>query len=274
MESNINLAIEEVTPEVARIYLEHNKTNRPIDKRLVNYYAKEMVICRWRENYSEPVVFSSEGDLIDGQHRLNAIMQAGVPVRMAVMRGVDPDDIFIINTGKTRSAGDALTMDNVKSAKVIVSIIKYYQGLKIGRRMQAKADRSRSLGLTNKEICDEYHNNETLYENVKDFALSVYQDAKYLRQSETGGICVYLVKEKGWAIDDVAAFYKKLLGSDSGYMKKLHKDILNSFIGKYVKMSANKRVVLLSKAWNLFVKGKEQKQLYYKDSDTYKFVAK
>jgi len=75
--------IQEVTVAKARLHLEKNQafergtegTNRPISMRKVNDYAVEMLKGNWRFTH-QGIGFSKKGFLIDGQHRLLAILQA------------------------------------------------------------------------------------------------------------------------------------------------------------------------------------------------------
>ena len=97
--------IETITPAKARQYLEKNTSNRPLRKSRVARYAGAM---RGREWYvtNQGLAFNCDGSLLDGQHRLHAVIAAGVPVRMSVTRGLDRTSMFGIDTGVNRSVAD------------------------------------------------------------------------------------------------------------------------------------------------------------------------
>jgi hypothetical protein len=54
------------------------------------------------------IIIGKTGRLLQGQHRLMAIIKSGVTCKMIVWRGVDDDVFRVLDRGKTRSASDAL----------------------------------------------------------------------------------------------------------------------------------------------------------------------
>lgn len=98
-----------VTPEVAARWLERNYQNRNLFKAEVDRYARDMAAGRWHLDGS-PIRIATDGSLLDGQHRLNAIIKADVTLPMLVVRNVDPDAQSAMDTGRRRSAADALAM--------------------------------------------------------------------------------------------------------------------------------------------------------------------
>ncbi len=95
-----------VTPEQASIWLGLNTGNRRVRKALVNYIASQIASGEWQEDHPQPIVFSDAGRLIDGQHRLHAIVQAKTTVTVPVVCGV-PDKIrSYLDTGISRTLED------------------------------------------------------------------------------------------------------------------------------------------------------------------------
>ena len=98
----MEMKVEKITPEMAAKYLKRNVDNyRRISKSKVAQYAAEMKAGKWQTN-GEGIMFAQDGKLKNGQHRLAAILQAGIPVEMAVITGV-PDDVTIYDVGSNRS---------------------------------------------------------------------------------------------------------------------------------------------------------------------------
>lgn len=99
----IEMNIEEITPSKAAHYLKRNVDNyRRLSQSKVNLYAEEMKAGKWQNN-GEGIMFGEDGRLKNGQHRLAAIMKAGVPVKMAVITGI-PDSVTIYDVGSNRSS--------------------------------------------------------------------------------------------------------------------------------------------------------------------------
>jgi hypothetical protein len=105
----MDLSVETITAKQAEKYLQFNTNNRPLRKSLVSQYAKDMSSGNWRLTH-QGVAFNCDGTLLDGQHRLAAIVQSGVTVQMLVARGVDSRNQLVMDDHAKRSAGDALSL--------------------------------------------------------------------------------------------------------------------------------------------------------------------
>lgn len=105
----MKVQIEEVSPEMAKQWLKLSKGNRKLSENYVLTLAISMESGGWVPEASE-VVFEESGALIDGHHRLSAVEMYGKPVKMAVKRGVPPEARSVIDTGRTRSMTDLLSM--------------------------------------------------------------------------------------------------------------------------------------------------------------------
>jgi hypothetical protein len=100
-----------VTPEMASEWLdESNHGNRVLRKWHVNALAAAIVRGEWKLTH-QGIAFGKSGKLLDGQHRLEAVIIADKPVEMNVTFGV-PDDAFIaLDQGVNRNYADLLRID-------------------------------------------------------------------------------------------------------------------------------------------------------------------
>lgn len=117
------MKVVDVTPEMARQWLERNLGNRPITGAVVNRYARDMVSGRWKMA-GDPIRFSKTGKLIDGQHRLTAILKTGVTVPCLVLTGLDDAIFNVIDTGRTRTKSDVVFIEHglpVETSKLLSS---------------------------------------------------------------------------------------------------------------------------------------------------------
>lgn len=106
-----NVTVVSVTPETAARWLEdYNHGNRHIRSSLTSAYTRDMVEGRW-QLAGEPIKFAPDGRLLDGQHRLSAIVESGCTVLLFVARNIDPAAQHVMDTGAKRSAADALALD-------------------------------------------------------------------------------------------------------------------------------------------------------------------
>jgi len=95
-----------VTPPMAKEWLETAEPNyRKLQKYRVKTLTRSMSHGYWKYN-GESIKFNSNGRLVDGQHRLTAVVESGVSIVTEVIHGID--DVDEIDTGKPRHAGDVL----------------------------------------------------------------------------------------------------------------------------------------------------------------------
>lgn len=66
-----------VSPERARTLLGRNEGNRQRRPSTVSHYADQMRRGEWQETH-QPLAFDEDGNLIDGQHRLAAVIESNV----------------------------------------------------------------------------------------------------------------------------------------------------------------------------------------------------
>lgn len=111
-----------ITPAVAQELLERNVENRKPKARAMAQYARDMEAGEWNPDASD-IKVTKDGLLIDGQNRLMACIQAGVPFPTLLRTGVDKDAREHVDQGVKRTAGDALKMAGVSDATVIAAAI-------------------------------------------------------------------------------------------------------------------------------------------------------
>ena len=98
--------VENITPAKARAMLAGNSMNRSLSERRTKRFAEEIKRGAWLDNGASIVM--NGRTLLDGQHRLSAIVESGVAVDMVVVRDVDPDAFTSIDTGESRRLKDVL----------------------------------------------------------------------------------------------------------------------------------------------------------------------
>ena len=109
MENKLISKIILITPEMAQKCLSKNPLNRRIDPVVVRRYAEEMRTSRWRITH-QGICFDENGNLLDGQHRLAAIVKCGIAQWMFVVKGVPRTSCPAIDTGRMRSLSNHAQM--------------------------------------------------------------------------------------------------------------------------------------------------------------------
>jgi hypothetical protein len=102
---SIDVRVETITPRMAANYLTRNTMNRPLRGYWVSALAKAIEDGRWHVTH-QGIAFNCDGSLLDGQHRLSAIVAANKPVKMLVTRQLERGAMLGIDQGRLRTATD------------------------------------------------------------------------------------------------------------------------------------------------------------------------
>lgn len=101
--------LELITREIAEELLAADFVNRKLSAKHVGLLAEDMNDRRFYTT-NQAIGINEEGLLIDGQHRLEAILQSGKPQWMWVIRGVNKDAALALDRNRSRSPGDNINM--------------------------------------------------------------------------------------------------------------------------------------------------------------------
>lgn len=117
-------AIVNVTPDQAATWLAENNThNRTLRESKVALYSRDMLAGHWQFN-GDPIRFAANGTLLDGQHRLSAIIRSGVTIPMVVIWGLTESAQETMDIGATRTMADALMLRGRDDAKYLAAIAR------------------------------------------------------------------------------------------------------------------------------------------------------
>jgi hypothetical protein len=95
--------VREITPDLARTWLKKiPETQRNLDQNYVNAFALAMKRGEWKTTH-QGIAFDVNGFLMDGQHRLAAIEQSGIMVKMMVTYGLPTDYELALDGGRMRT---------------------------------------------------------------------------------------------------------------------------------------------------------------------------
>lgn len=117
--------VMKITPEVAAKCLERNdKNRRKMNLGRAQHLANEILSGRWELN-GESIKFDVNGDLVDGQHRLFAVVLANVPIEALIVQGIAVGNDRAIDVGHPRSFRDHLAYLGEKDSKTLASAVMY-----------------------------------------------------------------------------------------------------------------------------------------------------
>lgn len=118
-----------ITPAVALKWMATTERNRSLSEPTVTGYAADMTAGAWRITH-QGIGFDVDGHLIDGQHRLSAVIKANVPVAMLVTHNLPRDAQEVIDAPRLRSVSDQLALvDGVTNALGKAAVVKVVHSL-------------------------------------------------------------------------------------------------------------------------------------------------
>lgn len=117
-------AIETITPALAKIMLGMNTQNRKLKKNHVQNMVRDIQNGLWQLNGSS-ICVCSDGTLLDGQHRLHAIIKADKSIETIVVRGLPKDARDTIDSGTKRTVSDRISMNGASYATSQSSVANF-----------------------------------------------------------------------------------------------------------------------------------------------------
>ncbi len=100
----------DITPDIAGEWLKLNTLNRPKKLQKIALYAADMKGGHWPVT-GATISFGKSGRLLDGQNRLQAVIDSGATIRVLVVWGLDDDVFDVIDGGARRTASDVLVIE-------------------------------------------------------------------------------------------------------------------------------------------------------------------
>jgi hypothetical protein len=112
-----------VTPAVATEWLQFNTGNRTMKERSVETFADDQANGNWKFTH-QGIAFGYDGELKDGQNRLEAVKKSGKTIRILVFIGLSDDAKGVVDTGVVRTNLDAAKFAGVEATKLALSASK------------------------------------------------------------------------------------------------------------------------------------------------------
>ncbi len=265
-------AVEYITPKKAQEYLARNTMNRKANKEIVAYYANMMSRGQWSLN-GEPIIFASDGTLLDGQQRLLAIIKAGVGVHIFVVRGVSKSAMPTIDTGKVRNTSDVCAVagipDSVHMASMTIGMLSLRKGLHFIRG-NSRASRK----ISNADVLEEIDANMDALREVLLTIARFYRKQGVLPRSEAASLCAWLILDKLHDKEHVFKFFEMLFTGDNitcPAVKMLREKLIYNQLHR-IQMKGMDKEGLIAKTWNIYVKGSTSTRIQPKTGEKVEFI--
>lgn len=121
--ARVRSKVQKISPKRAAEMLTANTSNRPLSRTTVRSFADAMRRGEWQVTH-QGIAFDTRGVLVDGQHRLAAVVEADLAVEMTVFTDVDQNTFDVLDTGKKRNAADVLAIEGEKSTTLLAAMVR------------------------------------------------------------------------------------------------------------------------------------------------------
>lgn len=263
--------VVDITPDLAKKWLAQNTHNRNLRERVVNGYAADMRDGNWVED-GQSIKFTKGdivlldtppiigGALLDGQHRLSAIVKADVTVRMLVVSNLDDSTQETMDTGAKRSLGDVLKLRGEERYVPLAAVLlRVYLWEVHGLRRSMKADRARP---THRQLLHFLEEHPELRRSAE--IGNRVRNAVPLSAS-TAGLCHWLFNRVD--ASDCAFFFARFIdraGLVPGDPIYALRRVIENFAKDKGRVSEEHLTALSIKAWNFYRQGQQVQLLTYK----------
>lgn len=116
-------SVLKVTPTMAAEWLKANNRNRNLKDRRIDNLVRAIVTGQWMLN-GEAIKIAADGSLLDGQHRLAAIVKAGIAVEVLVVTGLPNEAQDTMDSGAKRTSADVFAIHGETNANVLAAVSK------------------------------------------------------------------------------------------------------------------------------------------------------
>lgn len=260
--------VETITPAKAKEYLDKSGGNRNISKPVVESYAASMRAGKWLLN-GEAITFDIDGVLLNGHHRLHAVILAQVPIKTFVTRGVEHECFTTYDCGRHRTVGQLIGMQGIKNYNIVASAVSLASRLVNGYRV-SEGSGAKDMRKSNSDMIDFFNHDRDFFVEIGQIVRSVTSNVRIIEGSIIGGSIYYLVRIGGYDLDYIINFFRQLCSLDSSENKSIdlfRKRLIQNSASSTSKMPRQLVFALLVKTWNAYVTNRTIKSLWWRSED-------
>jgi len=240
--------------------------NRTPRRRVVDKYAHEMNSGRWRP-HAAAIHITAEGRLLNGQHRLMAVVKCGFPVAMAILFNADPEDMPVMDDMTPRRPSDllaALGHKNARHLEAVCRLIRRYDSVPVTGRLQQFI----SCVLSNEEVNCIVERHPGIPDSM---AFIGFHQASYRPLNLTLATFVHYMAAKTdrEKADEFMHRIKDGVGLEATSPTYVLRERLQDNQSSRARLSRDHVLALMVKAWLCYEAGGTMKQLRWSSNETF-----
>ncbi len=257
-QNGLKHTVKTVTPRMAADYIANMIPNRPRRPKDIRKYAAAMREGRWHLT-GDPLRFTKDDQMWDGQHRCLACMEANTPFKTLVVRGLDPEHaIHYVDNQVKRTGKDMLHFFGHKNTSVLASAALVFHQIMDGQGERTGLYKNRCDGfLTDHQVLHDY-----VEEHMEFFNLGVNIAVEHRKEITgwfpasivAGGIAAFAKAESlEWAKEFGEAFCTGAdLATDSP-IRKVRQILVRKAMDKKSETPKFIKLNLFCRCWNAFI---------------------
>lgn len=244
-----------------------NINNRPVSKDRVDAIARDIIAGKWIYD-ANPIRFDTEGVLIDGQNRLQAIIKANTGVLLDVVTGLSTESRLVEGTGRPKGAGDIVGFLGYKNAASLAQVAK----MCLSYDMQGTSWRNGGgAPISNNEVIAFIRDNEERLYTLIAFGKACNKRFPGLNRLQYSILCYAFSKGKHLHLVD--QFFDEVTRgvniSEKSPTRVLRDKLIKYLSSPSLQIRPFHKVAMAIKAWNAYVLGKNMTTLRFSDDEEF-----
>ncbi len=195
-----------MTPEWAeKILTQNNNMNRKIRKSKLMIYTRSIEAGDWKVT-NQGIALDPEGNLLDGQHRLAAVVKSKTTVKILLGRNCDPSTFSVIDIGATRTTGDMLTLSGCtgKHNMLAAAMKQYISYIEFPKARWASANTP-----NHNKVVKYWYDKKDIIELHVPFITKCHKQFRTFTLSSALAFSL-LADDAGWRLDEIMEFFTLL----------------------------------------------------------------
>lgn len=258
-----------IDPQKAEYLLDTMESNRHVSQSHVDKYMDDMRKGRWFVT-NQGIGIDRTGRLIDGQHRLWAIIETGIPQKMLVVRGIDPQAFRALDETRKRTFADDLSIMSESDYSAKGAMVRLVAKAEIAGPRGMTINSMRSLRFTRYDLSDWLNEmrQKASIEDALRVGKTLYTSVS-ASHSANSALC-YLASVR--FSPEIAEGFIKSVGSGEGLFKGDPKYALRDRLQKMAEImprpSGELYLAHLIKAFNAEMRGERMYRVEFREQAT------
>ena len=254
-----------ITKSIATDLLNMNTKNRRVKNGNIKLIKHELENGLFKFN-GESIIVGKSGILLDGQHRLLAVEETGIPMKSIIVYDVDDSVFSTIDTGMSRTNADVLSIKGIPNYSTVAKVSKML--IMFARGENNLNGRDKSYKISNEEVLRFAIEHNDVLQQIMTKSISLYNKSRLLTVSEIAFYYLVLESDNKKLCDlFFDSLFKGISSSEFNPAIILRNKLTEFKINKNISINPAIKAKIIFKCWNKFKDNKEIKFIRISDKE-------